>query len=82
MDRELCKACGHFMSGYVVALCSRLLVISCRGMWLPYVQDFWSFYVGVRGCFMFKASGHFMEFFYVQGICVFYVQGVRSFYAV
>ena len=57
LDRESCKACGHFMSGYVVALCSRLLVVLCRGMWLLHVQGFWSFY-GV---------------FYVQGMFFFYV---------
>ena len=37
------------------------MVILCQGMWLLYVQDFWSFYVGVCGCLMFKTSGHFMS---------------------
>ena len=72
------KTSGHFMSGYVVASCSRLLVI------------LWSFFMCKAFVFfMCKVYGHFMLFdvqgmqvFYVQGICVFYVQGVRSFYAV
>ena len=70
------KTSGHFMSGYVVASCSRLLVI----LWsFFYVQGICVFYV--QGRFMlFDVQG--MRVFYVQGICVFYVQGVRSFYAV